>query len=153
MLTSKARYGLKAMAILAKRYGDHHLVPVDEIAAEEKIPIKFLEATLTQLRKRGLLISRRGPAGGFMLARAPELISLAEVIRTLDGPFAPTSCSRTRNPVQCEGCDDMSLCRIRPVMREVRDAMADLLEKRTILDLANGAEVFREEPYVPMYQI
>lgn len=88
-----------------------------------------------------------------MLARPPDQISLAEVIRTLDGPFAPTSCSRTRNPVQCEGCDDMSLCRIRPVMREVRDAMADLLERRTILDLANGVEMPGDDAYVPMYQI
>jgi len=153
MLTSKARYGLKAMTVLAKRFGHGDLVSVEEIAETEGIPIKFLEATLTQLRKRGLLISRRGPAGGFLLARAPELISLAEVIRTLDGPFAPTTCSRTRNPVKCEGCDDMEQCRIRPIMREVRDAMAGLLEKRTIKDLAETASSSEADPYVPMYEI
>ena len=111
---------------------------VDDIVAAEHVPGKFLEAILTQLRKRGLLVSRRGPAGGFMLARAPETITLAEVIRTLDGPFAPTPCARTRNPVCCEGCDDMKTCRIRPYMREVRDAMAKVWEERTIRDLADG---------------
>lgn len=139
MLSSKARYGLKAMTVLAHRYGDKVHVPVDDIAAAEHVPGKFLEAILTQLRKRGLLVSRRGPAGGFMLARAPETITLAEVIRTLDGPFAPTPCARTRNPVRCEGCDDIKTCRIRPYMREVRDAMAKVWEERTIRDLADGA--------------
>jgi Rrf2 family protein len=145
MLTSKARYGLKAMAILAKRFGQMELVSVEEIAELEGIPIKFLETTLTQLRKRGLLISRRGPSGGFMLARAPEKITVAEVIRTLDGPFAPTTCSRTRNPVKCEGCDDMELCKIRPIMREVRDAMAAVLEERTIRDLTERSRGTRKE--------
>ncbi|MBI2434092.1 MAG: Rrf2 family transcriptional regulator [Candidatus Hydrogenedentes bacterium] len=101
MLSSRARYGLKAMAILGRRYSEGHLVPVEAIAEEHNIPVKFLEATLTQLRKRGLLKSRRGPAGGYALTRPPDKISLAEVIRTLDGPFAPTPCARTREPQRC----------------------------------------------------
>lgn len=153
MLTSKARYGLKAMSVLAKRFAEGTLVSVEEIAEAEGIPIKFLEATLTQLRKRGLLISRRGPAGGFVLAKPPEQISLAEVIRTLDGPFAPTTCSRTRNPVQCEGCDSMEMCSIRPIMREVRDAMAAVLERRTVRDLADASDRRYTSHYVPMYDI
>jgi len=138
MLSSKARYGLKAMAALARRQGEQHHIPVDEIAEEEHIPVKFLEAILTQLKKSGLLVSRRGPAGGYLLAQPPSETSLANVIRILDGPFAPTPCSRTRNPVVCEGCTTLDTCQLRPFMREVRDVMAEVWERRTVQDLIEG---------------
>lgn len=136
MFSSKARYGLKAMAVLAAHHGADDYVSVEDIVSEESSPAKFLESILTQLRKRGLLVSRRGPAGGFRLARAPKDISLAEVVRTLDGAFAPTTCARTRNPICCEGCDDMEQCYLRPFMRRVRDEMAKVLEGQTLEDLA-----------------
>jgi len=135
MLSSKARYGLRAMAVLGHGYTEGQLIAVDLIARQEEIPVKFLEATLTELRKRGLLRSRRGPAGGYALSRPPAEITLAEIIRTLDGPFAPTPCARTRNPQQCDGCSDMDTCSVRPMMREVRDAMAAVLERQTLADL------------------
>lgn len=138
MLSSKARYALKAMAAMARRPQPSALIPVDEIAAEEGIPLKFLEAILTQLKKSGLLVSRRGPHGGYVLARDPRDISLALVIRILDGPFAPTPCSRTRNPVVCEGCISLDSCHLRPFMREARDAMARVWEQRSVQDLADG---------------
>jgi Rrf2 family protein len=138
MLSSKARYGLKAMAALARREASGSLTSVEIIAAEENIPVKFLEAILTQLKKAGLLESRRGPSGGFMLLKPADEISLALVIRILDGPFAPTPCARTRNPVVCEGCDDLKSCQLRPFMREVRDVMADVWEHRTVHDLVDG---------------
>lgn len=138
MLSSKARYGLMAMAALARHYREGKSIPVERIAESDHVPVKFLEGILTQLSKRGLLISRRGPSGGYMLAREPKAILLAEVIRTLDGPFAPTPCARSRNPVKCDGCDDMETCHIRPFMSEVRDAMAEVLERRTVQDLMRG---------------
>lgn len=138
MLSSKARYGLKAMAALARRHGTQQHTSVEEIAQEEGMPVKFLEAILTQLKKSGLLISRRGPAGGYQLARNPKEISLALVIRVLDGPFAPTPCSRTKNPVVCEGCTSLDDCQIRPFMREVRDVMARVWERRSVQDLVEG---------------
>lgn len=133
------------MAALAKRHPRNEPVSVEEIAEAENAPAKFLEAILTELRKQGLLISRRGPSGGFLLARDPAEISLAEVIRTLDGPFAPTPCARSRNPVCCEGCDNMRTCKIRPFMREVRDAMAAVWEARTVRDLSEGFQKIRRE--------
>lgn len=136
MFSSKARYGLKAMAVLASRYEADDYVSVEDIVALEHTPPKFLESILTLLRKQGLLLSRRGPAGGFRLARPPKEISLAEVVRTLDGAFAPTTCARTRNPICCEGCEDMARCYIRPYMRRVRDEMAKVLEGQTLEDLA-----------------
>lgn len=136
MFSSKARYGLKAMAVLASRYGADDYVSVEDIVALERTPPKFLETILTLLRKQGLLTSRRGPSGGFRLARPPQEISLAEVVRTLDGAFAPTTCARTRNPIRCEGCADMARCYIRPYMRQVRDEMAKVLEGQTVEDLA-----------------
>ena len=138
MFSSKARYGLKAMAILAAGYGEEGYMSVDDIVASEPTPAKFLESILTQLRKQGLLMSRRGPAGGFRLARPPRAISLAEVVRILDGAFAPTTCARTRNPICCEGCEDMERCYLRPYMRRVRDEMAEVLEGQTLDDLAES---------------
>ena len=135
MFSSKARYGLRAMAVLARHYADDAYVTVDDIVAAEPIPPKFLESILTELRKEGLLLSRRGPTGGYRLARAPGAISLAAVVRTLDGAFAPTTCARLRNPVCCEGCVDMESCAIRPFARRVRDEMAKVLEGQTINDL------------------
>lgn len=126
------------MAVLANHYGDGTFVSVEDIVEEEEVPAKYLESILTQLRKRGLLQSRRGPAGGYQLAAPPESISLADVVRTLDGAFAPTTCSRTRNPICCEGCDDMESCNIRPFMRRVRDEMAAVLEGQHLTDLATG---------------
>lgn len=137
MFSSKARYGLKAMAVLASRHEAEGFVSVEEIAASEHTPPKFLEGILTELRKQGLVHSRRGPSGGFRLARSPGAISLAEVVRTLDGAFAPTTCARTRSPICCEGCDDMERCYIRPFMRRVRDEMAKVLEGQTLADLAS----------------
>lgn len=153
MLSSKARYGLRAMAALVLKNAEVELVSVDQIAESEGIPLKFLEATLTQLRKRGLLRSRRGPAGGYMLARSAREISLAEIVRTLDGPFAPTPCARTRDPIQCEGCVEMEACAVRPFMREVRDAMAAVLERRTLADLAAEAREGRVPVSALMYYI
>jgi hypothetical protein len=88
----------------------------------------------------------------YTLARDPREISLAEIIRTLDGPFAPTPCSRTRDPIQCEGCADMETCVVRPFMREVRDAMAEVLEKKSLADLVEEMR-HGKEPAVPMYYI
>lgn len=136
MFSSKARYGLRALAVLAKRHAEGNYVSVDEIVVSEHVPQKFLESILTELRKEGVLLSRRGPAGGYRLARDPSDISLATVVRTLDGAFAPTTCSRLRNPVCCEGCASMDSCFIRPFARRVRDEMAKVLEGQSIMDLA-----------------
>ncbi len=150
MLSSKARYGLKAMAALARRHGERQNTSVEEIAQEEGVPVKFLEAILTQLKKSGLLISRRGPSGGYQLAMDPREISLAHVIRVLDGPFAPTPCSRTRNPVVCESCVTLDSCQLRPFMREVRDAMARVWEQRSVQDLAEGFAPVEDAEHVSM---
>ena len=126
------------MAALARRQATGSLTSAETIAEEEGIPPKFLEAILTQLKKAGLVESRRGPSGGFMLVKPADEVSLALVIRVLDGPFAPTPCSRTRNPIVCEGCEDLGTCRLRPFMREVRDAMAEVWEHRSVQDLVKG---------------
>lgn len=149
MFSSRARYGLKAMAVLAARHGQDTLVSADEIVAAEHIPAKYLESILTTLRKRGLLVSRRGPAGGFRLTRPPAEISLAEVVRTLDGAFAPTTCARTRDPICCEGCADMDRCYLRPFMRRVRDEMAKVLEDQTVADLCVSYRSHGGAPVAP----
>lgn len=148
MFSSKARYGLRAMAVLARHYAEDAFITVDDIVDAEPIPPKFLETILTELRKEGLLLSRRGPAGGYRLARSPETISLAAVVRTLDGAFAPTTCARLRNPVCCEGCADMERCALRPFARRVRDEMAKVLEGQTIRDLAEDEAHDGQSPVI-----
>ena len=95
MLTNKGKYGLKAMVHLAgQRVGQPALVA--DIAAANNIPKKFLDAILGELRNAGIVHSRKGPGGGYMLARAPSEIKIGHVIRTIDGPLAPIACaSRT----------------------------------------------------------
>ena len=152
MLSSKARYGLKAMESLALRYGENNHVPVELIAEEKRVPLKFLEAILTQLRKQNFLASRRGPSGGYRLTRPPEEISLAQIIRSLDGPFAPSPCSRSKDPQGCEGCGDPAGCSIQPFLREVRDAMAEVLENRSLFDLMEMGRKLRQND-APMWYI
>lgn len=139
MLTKKAKYGLKAMIALAA------LPPGDmafsaEIALAERIPKKFLDAILLELRRHGLVKSRKGPSGGYALARPADEISIGSCVRLLDGPLAPIGCASRTAFTPCVDCDDISGCLIRKAMTEVRDAVSDILDARTLADLAKGDE-------------
>lgn len=134
MLSQKARYALRALLRLA-RQDDDALVLIADLADEEKIPRKFLEAILVELRKHGLLDSKRGKAGGYRLAREPSAITLGEVIRILDGPLAPLPCASRTAFRPCDDCTDVETCSVRWVMRDVRDAIAAVLDHRTLADV------------------
>jgi Rrf2 family protein len=109
------------------------------IAQREKIPRKFLEAILVQLRDGGVVDSRRGPQGGHRLSRDPSTVSVADIIRLIDGPLALTSCASVTRFRPCTDCGDAATCRIQPVMRQARDAVAAVLETCSLLTLAAGA--------------
>lgn len=125
MLSQKARYALHAMLHLARK-GD--AATMAEIAEQEAIPRKFLEQILSALRTRGLVVGRRGPTGGYRLARAPEAISFADVLRCIDGPLALAPCASQTAFHPCLSCRSIETCAIRPVLVAVRDSTARLLE-------------------------
>ena len=140
MLTQKAKYGLKALLMLAQVTGDEFTL-VAEIAERQKAPRKYLELILLELRKHGLLHSQRGKNGGFRLARPPAEITFGQIIRVLDGPLAPFPCASLMAYRKCEDCVDEEVCAVRKQMRRVRDAVAGILDSTSLADAAGPALV------------
>jgi Rrf2 family protein len=139
MLSQKAKYALQALSYLASRYQEGAPVLIGTIAREKNIPIKFLEAILVELRNHDVLTSIRGRSGGYQLAESPKKITLARVIRIVDGPIALLSCASLYFYKPCSNCDQKT-CGISPVMKEARDAILKVLEKRTVNDIKDTEE-------------
>jgi len=133
-LSRKARYALRALYVLAN---DEARGPVliAEIAQRERIPHKFLELILLELRNAGILRSKKGKGGGYSLARPAREVTLGQVIRVVDGPLAPIPCVSERAYVRCEECVSEESCGTRMVMKEVRDAVAKILDGTTLADV------------------
>jgi Rrf2 family protein len=150
MLSSKGKYAVRAATMLAERFPCDGWTPTFEIAAREHIPRKFLEAILVQLRDGGVVESRRGAQGGHRLSRDPGTISVADVMRIIDGPLALTPCASVTRFRPCTDCADIKSCRIQHLMRQARDAVADVLENCSLISLAEeagpGAARTREGP-------
>ena len=141
MLTSRAKYALRASLALAERYPARGWTSAGELAESAAVPKKFLEAILTQLRDQGLVESRRGPAGGHRLIAEPATISVADVIRSIDGPLAMTPCASETAFRACDDCADIETCRLRFIMRRSRDAAAAVLEQCSLGDVLAEALV------------
>jgi Rrf2 family protein len=107
---------------------------IAEIATEARVPRKFLEQILLELKKRGMLHSVRGKHGGYTLGRPPDKISFAEVIRAIDGPLALSPCVSVTAYRRCDDCVDEATCVLRKVLLAVRDSTANILETRTLSD-------------------
>lgn len=134
MLSQKAKYALQALGYLAKHYKQDTPVLIGTIAKERSIPLKFLEAILCELRNNDILTSTRGRSGGYRLAEPPKKITLARVIRIIDGPITLLSCASLYFYKACDNCNQQT-CGVNPVMQEARDAILKVLEKRTVHDL------------------
>src|SRR5579863_7913763 len=135
MLSSRAKYALRAAIHLADRAADADWIPTAQIAEQEAIPRKFLEAILVELRTNGLLDSRRGPGGGHRLRLKAEAIAVADIIRIVDGPLALAPCASRTQFRACEDCPDLDACRMRPLLQRARDAVAAVLEECSLADL------------------
>lgn len=145
MLTSKTKYALIALQTLARARRDEPVL-IARIAEEESIPRKFLERILLELKARGVLRSQKGKGGGYSLARPPDEIPLADIVRWMDGPLAPVSCVSQTAYAPCRECRNEACCGIRSVMKEVRDAIADILDATTVADLVRrGQDTRRQE--------
>lgn len=134
MLSKRAKYAIKTILFLQ----DHpELVPISakHIAEKENIPYKFLENILRDLKTHQLIKSSRGSDGGYSLAKAPSEISVAQIMRAMDGPIALIPCISERFYESCGECEDEETCRIRKLFAEVRSEMLPILE-RPITSLA-----------------
>ena len=139
-LSTKGEYASRAVLELALRY-DEGPLHIREISAAQGIPERFLEQILLQLKRTGCLRSKKGPRGGYFLARPPSRISVAEVIRVMDGPLAPIKCvSVTAHEV----CPYERTCGLKGLWKETRDAVATILERTTFADLADRTRAARQ---------
>lgn len=134
-VSAKVDYGMRAMLFLAECYqaDSAQLVKGDAISKSQSIPVKFLEAILTELRHAGFVISQRGAVGGYRLSRSPEKVSVAELIRVLDGPLAAVRGQRPEN-VTYEGAAE----RLQDVWVGIRVALRNVLEGVTLADILTG---------------
>ncbi len=130
MLSNKARYALRALMFLAATAPASASISV--LSEQTKAPRKFLEAILLELNRAGVLVSRRGRSGGYALARAPDDISVADIIRIVDGPLALAPCASVTAPGRCSTCPDMETCPVRPALIASRNAVAAVLESWTL---------------------
>jgi Rrf2 family transcriptional regulator, cysteine metabolism repressor len=132
-LTTRSEYALLALVYLARNPSDEY-ISIETIAKAQGIPPKFLEQLMLALKRAHFLRSTKGQRGGYALAKAPEQISLAEVIRLFDGALAPTE-SVSENfyestPIEKEKS-------LTAVFKDIRDYTSNKLEKTTIADVMN----------------
>ncbi len=139
MLSKKAKYALRALLFLAREHGRGPVL-ISDLAEREKIPKKFLELILLDLKHQGILQSKKGKGGGYFLWKAPQSIYLGHVIRTLDGHLAPLPCASQTAYARCEECKDERTCGIRLVMKEVRDATARILDGTSLRGVLQKVE-------------
>jgi Rrf2 family cysteine metabolism transcriptional repressor len=140
-LSKKGDYALRAMIYLSLNYNKDS-IQIHEISEKERIPQKFLEQILLELKKAGLLQSKRGVGGGYMLIRNPKEITLARVIRIIDGPLAPLSCVSKWAHIDCP---EEKNCGLYSVMLDVRNAIANILEGITFADICKRTKNMRNK--------
>jgi Rrf2 family protein len=136
------------LIVLGLNYGDA-VVRIHAISQNQNIPKRFLEQILNDLKAAGLVESKRGVAGGYRLRRSPDKITLAEVIRHIEGPLAPVSCVSERFYERCS-CPDEARCGIRSIMKEVRDAIAGILEQFTLAQLCERVKRLQGQQANPL---
>jgi Rrf2 family protein len=134
-LSLKGEYALRALVVLGLNHG-RDVLRIQTISQQQNIPKRFLEQILNDLKSAGIVESRRGMAGGYRLSKPPEEISLAAVIRHIEGPLAPVSCVSENYYSRCT-CPDESKCGIRSVMKDVRDAIVKILDAVTVAELCH----------------
>ena len=134
-VSKRGEYALRALIDfgLAQALG-RPLLQVSELASKEDLPVKFLEQILMQLKAAGYLESRRGKNGGYLLSRPPENICIGQVIRLIDGPLAPVACVSQTAYERCS-CPDEEHCGLRMLMLDVRNAIANILDRYTLADV------------------
>ena len=134
MLSKKTQYALRALTHLALHYGEDP-VRISTIATQQRIPLKFLENILVELKNADMLESKKGKGGGYVLKVSPKKITLANVIRVVNGPIALMPCASLNFYEKCVDCYDEEVCGIRKMMIITRDATLKILERKTLYDI------------------
>jgi Rrf2 family protein len=135
-LSKRGEYALRILIRLsAETLAGRPMLSIRDLADAERIPQSFLEQILLQLKKAGYLDSKRGISGGYHLARPPDTIHVGEIIRLIDGTLAPVSCVSRIAYAPCT-CPDEDACGLRMLMSEVRQAMIEVLDRRTLAEVA-----------------
>jgi Rrf2 family protein len=132
MLSKKTQYAFKALIYLSEHAEDGPVL-ISEISKKKSIPLKFLENILLELRKAGVLESKKGKGGGYYFATDPKTVTLAKIMRLLDGPIALLPCVSLNFYEKCKDCDE-KICGLNHMMIQVRDATLKLLESKTLAD-------------------
>jgi Rrf2 family protein len=138
MLSRKAQYAFRALTHLVDKYQEGPIL-ISDISRKKRIPLKFLENILLQLKKAGVLDSKKGKGGGYFIKADPATTTVASVIRIVDGPIALLPCVSLNFYEHCKNCDEKN-CGLHNIMESVRDATLNVLEQRTLKDLASGKE-------------
>jgi len=133
MLSKKAQYAFRALAILVENY-DKGPVLIADISRKKRIPLKFLESILLELKKNNILESKKGKGGGYFLKKEPSKVYIASIIRIVDGPISLLPCVSLYFYQRCKNCNEKH-CGLHDIMKDVRDATLNILEKRTLKDL------------------
>nr|WP_321457043.1 Rrf2 family transcriptional regulator [uncultured Cohaesibacter sp.] len=139
MISQKAQYAFRALIALARTEQDE-VCMISDIATSQSIPKKFLEQILLDLKRHGIVQSRRGKMGGYLLLKNADEITFGEVLRIVDGPLAPLPCLSKMAYRKCDGCEDEAACEIRSVFAKVAEATRNILDKTTIADAIASPE-------------
>ena len=134
MLSKKTKYGLKALAYMA-RQENNDPVQIVEIATSENISHKYLESILLTLRKSGVLASKKGKGGGYYLLKNPSEIPMTDIIRVLEGPIAMVPCVSLNYYEKCDDCEDEVTCSVHKLMIQVRDNTLEVFRNNTLSDI------------------
>jgi len=136
MLSKKTQYALKALGYLAGKFGEGPVL-ISEISRKKKIPIKFLETILLELKQAQILDSKKGKGGGYYLLQSPKKTNLATAIRIVGGPIALLPCVSLNFYEKCKDCNE-AICGLNKTMAQTRDATLKILEKKTLAELVDG---------------
>jgi Rrf2 family protein len=146
-LSLRGEYALRAMLVLGLHY-DQPVIRIQAISDEQHIPKRFLEQILNDLKKAGLVESRRGVAGGYRLAKPPEQITMSAIVRHIQGALAPVSCVSQQFYEKCS-CPDESRCAIRSVMKEIREAIVKITDQVTVAEICSRWRKLQQAPMTP----
>ena len=152
-LSKRGEYALRALIDIgmARELG-RELLPIRELAERERIPVKFLEQILLQLKEAGFLESRRGKKGGYLLRKSPKTIRIGDVVRLIDGPLAPIPCVSKTAYAPCS-CPDEDHCGLRMLMLDVRNSIAEHLDRHTLEDVVEVTmRKLRRDRVVPPFR-
>jgi Rrf2 family protein len=141
MISQKAKYAFKALLHLAEQ-PEAASLQIEEIAAGAEVPRKFLEHILLDLKKKGIVASRRGRSGGYMLIKRPADVTIGNILRAIDGPIAPLPCISQTAYRRCSDCRDEKTCAVRRLFKDTYAATLLLLDGTTLADVAErGGEI------------